>query len=167
MRKVGYAILMVLALLAVLCPGCRRSARTPTRKSAPRVRVAPTWGPEIGGLQCRLRPTKRLWSIDASPAFKLDLRNRGKRLFAFDASEPVRADRVSLDGRWYRWPHAQTTAAAKVRPFAPDAELAALTLILPRGSWLPLTPGYHDIAVAFVFEGVEVVSNRVSIGIAD
>jgi hypothetical protein len=167
MRKVGYAILMVLALLAFLCPGCRRSAKTSTRRSAPRVRVAPTWGREIGGLQCRLRPTKRLWSIDASPAFKLDLRNGGERLFAFDTSKPVRADRISLDGRWYRWPHAQTTAAAKVRPFAPDTEMADLTLILPQAPWLPLSRGYHDIAVAFVFEGVEVVSNRVSIEIAD
>lgn len=166
MRTVGYAILAVLALPAFLCPGCHRSAKTPTRQSTPHVRVAPTWGPEIGGLQCRLRPTKRLWSIDASPAFKLDLRNRGKRLFAFDTAEPVRADRVWLDGRWYRWPHGQS-AAAKVRPFAPDTELTDLALILPRAPWLPLTPGFHDIAVAFVFEGVEVISNRVGIEIAD
>jgi len=113
-----------------------------------------------------LRPVKRLWSIDANPVFKLDLRNEGRRLFAFDISEPVQADRISLDGRWYRWPASQATAA-KVRPFAPGTELADLNLILPRTSWLNLTPGYHDIAVAFVFEGVEVVSNRVGIEIAD
>lgn len=166
MRKVGYIILVVFVLSTLLGLGCRRSAETRPRPSAPRVRVAPTWGPETEGLQCRLRPAKRLWSVDASPAFKLDLRNQGRRLFAFDASEPVRADRIWLDGRWYRWPDAPT-GAAKVQPFAPDTELADLNLILPRASWLPLTPGYHDVAVAFVFEGLNVVSNRVSIEIAD
>ncbi|UCD52142.1 MAG: hypothetical protein JSW27_05795 [Phycisphaerales bacterium] len=166
MRKAGYAILVALVLLTLLGPGCRRSAQTPSRQSAPPVRVALTWGPEIEGLQCRLRPAKRLWNVDASPTFKLDLRNQGKRLFAFDTSEPVRADRIWLDGRWYRWPDDQT-GTAQVQPFAPDTELTDLNLILPQASWLPLTPGYHDVAVAFVFEGLDVVSNRVSIGIAD
>jgi hypothetical protein len=109
---------------------------------------------------------KRLWSVDAKPAFRLDLRNQGKRLFAFDASEPIHADRIELDGRWYRWPPAQAVTA-KVKPFAPGTQLTDLNLILPRASWLDLAPGYHDVAVAFVFEGIEVISNRVSITIAD
>jgi len=166
MRKVGYLIPVMLVLAPFLSLGCRRSTETPSRQSAPRVRIAPTWGPEIQGLQSRLRPARRLWSVNTRVAFKLDLRNQGKRLFAFDVSEPVQADRIWLDGRWYRWPDTQT-ATAKVQPFAPDTELADLNLILPRASWLPLTPGYHDIAVAFIFEGLEVVSNRVSIEIAD
>lgn len=166
MRKVGYAILVVLVLPTLWSLGCRQSTEMQPRQSAPRVRVAPTWGPEVEGLQCRLRPAKRLWSVDARVAFKLDLRNQGKRLFAFDAYEPVRADRIWLDGQWYRWPDNQT-ATAKVRPFAPDTELADLNLILPQAAWLPLTPGYHDVAVAFVFEGLEVVSNSVSVEIAD
>lgn len=166
MKQVGHTILLALLLFTLPGLGCRRSARTLPREPVPRVRLAPTWGPEIEGLQCCLRPVKRLWSVDASPAFKLDLRNRGKRVFAFDASEPICADRIALDGRWYRWPPAPA-AAAKVQPLAPGTELTDLDLILPRASWLDLTPGYHDVAVGLVLEGIEVVSNRVTIEIVD
>jgi len=156
---------MVLALLAFSCPGCRRSAKLPTQPPDRLVRTAPTWGPEAEGLQCRLRPTKRLWRAGETVTFKLDLRNRSKRLFAFDVSQPVHAERVSLDGRWFRRPRPET-AAAKIRPLAPGDELADLTLALPQRSRLPLKPGYHAIAVAFVFEGIEVVSTPVTIEIA-
>jgi len=165
MKRVGNAVVVVLALLVLLSPGCKRSARTPARRPERLVRAAPTWGPETEGLQCRLRPAKRLWIAGETITFKLDLRNQGKRLFAFDASQPVYADRVLLDGRWYRWPRPEI-AAAKIRPLAPDAEFTDLTLALPQAPWLPLTPGYHDIAVAFAFEGIEVVSHSVDIEIA-
>lgn len=165
MERVGNSVSVILALLVFWCPGCKRSAKLPAWPPDRLVRAAPTWGPEAEGLQCRLRPTKRLWRAGETVTFKLDLRNRGKRLFAFDASHPVHAERISLDGRWYRRPRPET-AAAKVRPLAPGAELADLTLALPQRPRLPLTPGYHAIAVAFVFEGIEVVSNPVNIEIA-
>jgi hypothetical protein len=156
---------VVLASLIFWCPGCKRSAKIPTRPPDRLVRAAPTWGPDTEGLQCRLRPTKRLWTAGETVTFKLDIRNQGKRLFAFDASQPVRAERVSLDGRWCRQPRPET-AAAKVQPLAPGAELADLMLALPRTPRLPLTPGYHAVAVAFMFEGIEVVSNSITIEIA-
>jgi len=165
MRKVGNSVLLVLGVLAFLCPGCTRSSRVLPRQTERRVRTASTWGPEIEGLQCRLRPTKRLWAADETIAFKLDLRNQGPRLFAFDASEPVHADRVALDGRWYRRPRPET-AAVKLRPLAPGAEFADLALSVPQAMRLPLTPGHHDIAAAFVLEGIEVVSNPVEIEIS-
>ena len=165
MRKVGNSVLLVLGVLALLCPGCTRSSRVLPRQPERRIRATPTWGPAVEGLQCRLRASKRLWAADETISFKLDLRNQGPRLFAFDASEPVHADRVALDGRWYRRRRPET-AAVKIRPLAPGAEFADLALRVPQAMRLPLTPGRHDIAVAFVLEGIEVISNPVEIEIS-
>ena len=165
MRSVGNVILVLLVLLVTLGSGCRRSADAPARQRVRLVRAAPTWGPEAEGVQCRLRSVKRLWTADESITFKLDLRNQGRRLFAFNAAQPIRTDRILWDGRWYRVPRPDT-APAKVRPLAPGSELTDLTLIVPRMARLPLTPGYHEVAVAFIFEGIEVVSNSVGIEIA-
>jgi hypothetical protein len=59
------------------------------------------WGVEVEGLQCRLRANKPVWRNGEAPAFKLDVRNQGKRdlqiHMAADACE------VELDGTWYRW----------------------------------------------------------------
>lgn len=166
MKEVGNVVLLALGLFTLLGAGCARHVKTPLVRAQPPVRTGPTWGPEAEGLQCRLRPTKRLWNPGETITFRLDLRNRGTRLFAFDSAEPIRADRLSLDGRWYRWPHPDT-AAAKVRPFAPGVEFSDLTLALPRTIRLPLQPGRHDIRVAFIFEGIELHSNPVDIKIAD
>jgi len=165
MRKVGNLVLLVSGLAIVLAPGCGRHSKAPAKPAARLVRTSPTWGPETEGLQCRLRPTKRIWTLGETITFKLDIRNRGKRLFAFDAREPIHVDRVGLDDRWHRWPRSQTTAA-QVRPLGPGVELADLALALPATIGLPLDPGHYSLRVAFLFEGVEVASNPVGIEIA-
>ncbi|MHC4521763.1 MAG: hypothetical protein ACYTAS_24485 [Planctomycetota bacterium] len=165
MKKVGNAFLLALSLLALLAVGCARHVKTPLARAAPPLRTAPTWSPQVEGLQCRLRPTKRLWNSGETITFKLDLRNHGTRLFAFNSAEPLRVDRISVDGRWHRWPRPHT-APASIRPLAPGTELSDLTLALPRTVRLPLNPGRHDVRVAFLFEDLEVRSHPVRIEIA-
>lgn len=164
MDKLGHLVSVVLVALVLLGPGCKRSVKAPKRQPERLARIAPTWGPQVEGLQCRLRPIKRLWAAGDTVTMKLDIRNQGKRLFAFDAAQPVQADRVLLDGQSYRGSR-PTNAAAKVRPLGPDAEFTDLTLALPGTSHLPLTPGFHEIAVVLTFEGIAVVSNSVNIEI--
>ena len=156
-------IVLVCGLLIVLGPGCNRPAEAPRGRIEPVIPTTPSWGPETEGLQCRLRPVKRLWNPNEPLAFKLDLRNQGKRVFA--VSVPLHPDGIALDGRWYHrpQPHGGT---AKVRPLGPGAELADLSLNLPQASQLPLGPGRHRIQVAFVFEGIDVRSGPVAIEIA-
>lgn len=162
MRSTRNAALLALGLLSLLYPGCARRSLKPAESPASAGWVKPTWGPEAGGLQCRLRPTKRLWPADEPAVFKLDLRNQGKRVFAFVSSERVPLHRVSLDGRWYRWPSSPVTEG-KMWPLAPDVEFPSLSVSLPGPMDLTLTPGRHVIQVTFLFEGVEVVSNPVAI----
>jgi len=164
MQKVGNLVLLALILATVSSLGCRRESRTPPRSAQRFVRAAPAWGPESEGLQVRLRPTRRVWGPGETLTFKLDIRNRGRRLFAFDAREPIGVDRVALDDRWRR--RRRSRRAARMRPLGPDTELADLVLALPPTVGLPLTPGPHNLRVAFSLEGVEVVSNAVGIEIA-
>lgn len=167
MEKVGHAALSALFLVGVVLAGCSREARLPGRRvSANRVvRSAPDWGAPAEGLQCRLRPTKRLWLAGEVLTFKLDLRNQGKRLFAFDVHEPIYPDRVAVDGRWYHRRQDRTNEA-KIRPLGPGAELTDLTLAIPREMALPLGPGRHTIQVALDLEDITVVSEPVRIEIA-
>ena len=167
MSGVGNQAVLALLLLGVaLCPGCSRQARAPARRADRLVWTAPDWGPATDGVQCRLRPTKRLWQTGETPTFKLDLRNQGKRLFAFDACEPIQPDRVAVDGRWY-YRRRDEMRRAKVRPLAPGVEFADLVLIVPVSMALPLGPGRHTIQIALDLEDLTVLSNPVGIEIAD
>lgn len=165
MRSAGILVLVFLTLFILPGLGCKKLRETPTARPERLIRAVSTWGPQVEGLQCRLRPTKRLWPAGQDLAFKLDLRNQGKRLFAFDVAPPIRPRRVALDGIWYRLPETQR-AVAKVRPLSPGDEWADLALIVPVTASLPLTSGYHSLAIALVLEGVEVTSDAVTIEIA-
>ncbi len=156
-------ILVVLGLLLLAGPGCNRESKAPEQWLVPARSITPTWGAPTEGLQCRIRPTKRLWEPEETILFKLDLRNGGKRVFA--VSEPVRAERIAVDGRWYPWPQGMA-GTSKVQPLKPGAELADLSLILPQAGHLPLNSGQHHIQVVLEFEGIEVVSGPVGIEIA-
>lgn len=166
MVGVGNRVMLVLVLGVLWGPGCSRQARTPATRVDRRVWTTPDWGPQTQGLQCRLRPTRRLWHSGETPTFKLDLRNHGKRRFAFDAGEPIRPDRVMVGGRWYHR-RRDATRPAKVRPLAPGVELSDLELVLPATMALPLGPGRHTIQIALDFEDITVLSNPVGIEIAD
>ncbi len=163
MIKVGKTFLLASILALLLVSGCRRSSLAPSRRAPRIVRLVPSWGPETEGLQLRLRPTRRVWSADETITFKLDIRNQGKRLFAFNAAEPIEPDRLSVDDRWRRWPEART--AAKMRPLGPGAELADLTLALSPLTSVSPAPGRHSLRVALILEGVEAVSNEVAVEI--
>lgn len=163
MEDKGLRILLVLGLLVLTCLGCKRETRYPGQRIERAVPTTPSWGPEAEGLQCRIRPAKRLWNPGETLLFKVDLRNGGKRVFA--VSEPVRAERVILDGRW-RALVQSAGLQVKVHRLGPGAELADLVLSLPPATQLPLGPGRHQVQVALVFEGIEVTSGPVGIEIA-
>ncbi len=108
----AYATFVVLLLVAGAI-GCARHtsvARTarPVRKAAP---TQMQWGPAAEGLQCRLRPVKRACPAGESPAFKIDLRNRGSRVFAYVQSDRIPLDRFAIDGSWRPWPDRRPTTA--------------------------------------------------------
>ena len=165
MRSAGVLVLVFLTPLIMPGLGCKKSHEIPIARPERLVRTASTWGPQVEGLQCRLRPTKRLWPAGQDLAFKLDLRNQGKRLFAVDVASPIQPQRVALDGIWYRLPE-RRRASAKVRPLLPSDEWADLALVVPGVGSLPLTSGYHSLAVGLVLEGIDVTSNAVTIEIA-
>jgi len=161
----GYAILIALVIVAA-ATGCARHtsvARTarPVRRAAP---AQMQWGPVAEGLQCRLRPVKRAYPAGERPAFKIDLRNHGGRVFAYVQNERIPLDRFAIDGSWRPWPDRKPTSG-KILALAPGVELTDLLVTLPAGAHSHLPPGLHLVQVAFSFEGVEVVSNPVEIEI--
>jgi hypothetical protein len=155
---------IVLGSFVMLYAGCARPVHAPRGVTARLAPSRPTWGPAAEGLQCRLRPAKRVWSADERPTFKIDLRNRGARIFAFVRSSPLPLHAVSVDGRWYRRPDLRATEGT-VWPLAPGVEFTDLAISLPNDMHVPLASGHHLVQVAFLFEGVEVVSNLVAIEI--
>lgn len=165
------AVLPVIAALAVFWTGCARAPLAPLvpverpqkRESIPPRK--PTWGPEAEGLQCRLRATKRVWQRGEPPTFKVDLRNRGSRIFAFATCNAVPSYRVILNGRDYPVSNPPTTEAT-IKPLAPGGEFSNLPISLPPRVHTSLASGPHTIQIGFSFEGVEVVSNPVGIEIA-
>lgn len=165
MAKMGTPAAVIILLGSLLSGGCSREDRVLAGRTDRIVRTASDWGPHAEGLQCRLRPTKRLWQSGETPTFRLDLRNQARRLFAFNVYEPVCPDRVWLDGRWYQRRRDQA-AQAKMHPLASGGELADLMLTVPAEMGLPLGPGRHTIQVAFDLEDLTVVSNPVEIEVA-
>ncbi|HNY77346.1 MAG: hypothetical protein RBS72_02190 [Sedimentisphaerales bacterium] len=162
MAKTAMRAVVIMLLGSLLSGGCSREDRVLAGRTDRIVRTTSDWGPQAEGLQCRLRPTKRLWQSAETPTFRLDLRNQSRRLFAFDVHEPICPDRVWLDGRWYQR-RRDEAARAKMYPLAPGGELADLMLTVPTEMGLPLGPGRHTIQVAFDLEDITVVSNPVEI----
>ena len=75
-----YLLLGPIALL-LAAQGC---TATGPRQTAERLAWGePSWGPSAEGLQCRLRADRRDWLISETPVLQFDLRNDGKRTFAF------------------------------------------------------------------------------------
>jgi hypothetical protein len=149
--------------------GCARHASRASvaQRAKPIRRAAPTqveWGPEAAGLQCRLRPVKRVFPAGESPAFKVDLRNRGGRVFAFVKTDQAPLEEFAIDGRWRPWPDRPPTDG-KIVAFGPGVEFPDLPLTLPANAQSDLVSGPHVVQVAFSFEGIEVVSNPVEIEI--
>jgi hypothetical protein len=111
-----------------------------------------------------LRPLRRACPAGEKPAFKVDLRNQGGRLFTYLQGEQAPLDRFAVDGCWRLWPDRPPTNG-RILPLAPGIEFLELPATLPADAQSHLTPGPHVIQVAFSFEGIEVVSNPVEIEI--
>ena len=163
-------VLLIAAALASFWTGCGRPTLAPlTPRARPArsnaARTKPSWGPETEGLQCRLRPTKRLWPPNEVPSFKVDLRHRGERIFALAASASLPLDRVVVDGREYPAPR-PLSIEGRISPLTPGMELTNQPISLPRSVYASLGSGPHTIQIVFAFEDVEVVSHRVAIEVA-
>lgn len=151
-------------MIGVVAAGCAPDTFIGMRQAQDAALATPPWGPEAEGLQCRLRPEKRAWQAGEPLAFKVDLRNRGTRIFAFPRSAEVSPREFSVDGRWRRWPTPPVTAC-RMWPLAPKVEFPGLPVTLPERICGPLPRGRHTLEVAFAFEGIEVVSNPVRVEI--
>lgn len=122
----------------------------------------PTWGEPAEGLQCRLRPDKRLWQADEIPTFKIDIKNLGRRMFAFPSAHLSQICKIEFDGTWYHWP-GPVMIDSSVWPLAPGLQFDDITLTLHRQFGIHVTPGKHTVRAAFSLEGIEVVSNPVGL----
>ncbi|MGE5296069.1 MAG: hypothetical protein ACM3VT_14695 [Solirubrobacterales bacterium] len=165
MRVLGYNTWVMLAIAATSVGCATRHATTAVVKK-PIQRIAPTevtWGPTAEGLQCRLRPIKRLIGDGEAPTFRVDLRNEGGRVFTFLPDPRTPLHQFAVDGRWYPWPH--RPADGKTLALGPGVEIPDMAVTLPADTPSLLVPGWHSVQVAFSFEGVEVVSNAVDIEI--
>lgn len=124
----------------------------------------PTWGEADEGLQCRLRPDKRVWQAGETPTFKMDIRNQGQRMFAFPPSHIQQICRIQFDGRWYYWPVPVMIDSA-VWPLASAVQFDDIPIALDVQFGIKITAGRHVVRVALALEGVQVVSNPVGIKI--
>jgi len=124
----------------------------------------PTWGEVVEGLQCRLRADRRTWRPTETPSFSFDIRNRGKRTFAFWPAHKLELSQIEFDGKWHRWP-SPVTIDSQVWPLAPGAQYNGVTIELDKRFNIDIKPGKHIVRVAFSPEGVQVVSNPVGIEI--
>ena len=124
----------------------------------------PRWGPSVEGLQCRLRAERRTWRANETPAFNFDLRNSGKRTFAFWPAQKLELAEIEFDGRRHRWP-SDVMTDSPVWPLAPGAQYNAVTIELDRRFKIEMEPGKHIVRIAYCLEGVRVVSNPVGIEI--
>lgn len=164
MALLRFGIVVALGIIVVSIAGCSRHT-TAVRRQVGRLAPAdPTWGPQAEGLQCRLRPVKRSWPAGESPTFRIDLRNHGVRMFAFLSDEQIPVHGFAIDGRWRRWPN-PAPVEGRTRALSPGVEILDLPAALPAETRGLLAPGRHVIQLAFSFEGVEVLSNRVEIEI--
>src|SRR3989304_1890303 len=120
------------------------------------------WGPSVEGLQGRRRPERRTWRADETPAFNFDLRNRGKRTFAFWPAQKLELAEIEFDGEWHRWPNDVMTAS-HVSPLAPGSQYNAVTIELDNRFKIAIEPGKHIVRIAYPLEGVRVVSNPAGI----
>lgn len=164
MTVLRFGIPVVLGIVLASVPGCTRHTREVRKPSARLAPSEPTWGPQIEGLQCRLRPVRRLCPAGESPTFRVDFRNGGGRIFAFVRGEQVSLHGYAVDGQWHRRSIPAPTEG-KVQALGPGVEILDLSVALPVEARALLTPGRHVVQLAFSFEGLEVPSNPVEIEI--
>jgi hypothetical protein len=158
-------LLLILTLATLVGLGCSRQAKESVDLSGTAARAGVAWGPATQGVQCRIRPIKRLWRANETPLFTVDFRNRGKRVFAMPDDGSLHAQGIVLDGRWYSRPNRSVTEG-KLRRLGPEDQLADFSLSLSRDLEIPLDPGSHTIKAVFSLEGLEIVSNPVRIEIS-
>jgi hypothetical protein len=126
------------------------------------------WGKEVEGLLCRLRADK----MGDVPAFKLTVRDLGKRDLVIHKAEPF--CEIEFDGTWYRWQGGVSIPAGTWPAGRRHDDFEVPVALGPRwrdgrGNPIGLRPGKHMVRVAYVTRDetpVRAVSNAVEIEIA-
>jgi hypothetical protein len=157
-------IAIVAGLIGAGCDELKWPVKEAPRQLGPPVQKA-QWGPDVEGVQCRIRPIKRLWAANEPLVFRVDFRNRGTRTFGILDDGAIHAERILLDGRWYSRPLLGMTGG-KPRMLGPGEHLDGLSLCVSRDMAIPFEPGPHTIQVMFLLEGLEILSNPVDFEIA-
>lgn len=164
MKTFKNSILIITLLAFVISQGCKTPSKKPVVLPTETRWYEPTWGEAAEGLQCRLRPDRRIWQMGERPSFKADIRNRGKRIFALLPSHQLELCRIQFDDKRYQWPN-PFMIDSSVWPLSPGAQFNDIAITLHEQFKINLTPGRHIVRVAFSFEGIEVVSNPIGIEI--
>lgn len=169
MKSCKISLLVILLSIFFFCKGCKAPAEKIVTSSPGIVEdktawAKPSWGQQSEGLQCRLRPDRRIWQHKEQPSFKIDIRNRGKRIFAFFPFHQIQLCRIQFDGKWHQWP-SPFMIDSPVWPLAPGAQFDNITFTLHERFKINLTPGKHIVRIRFTLEGIEVESNPVGIEI--
>ena len=158
------SLLIISLSVFVTGQGCRTPPAKPIVPKPDPAWLEPTWGEAAEGLQCRLRPDRRIWQVGERPGFKVDIRNQGKRIFAFLPFHQLQLCRIQFDGKRYQWP-SPFMIDSPVWPLAPGAQFNDIAITLHERFKINLAPGRHIVRVVFLLEGIEVVSNPVGIEI--
>jgi len=156
------AIFLAPLLLLFVASGCDSKLAEITSPDQKLAWAEPAWGPPAEGLQCRLKPEKRKWLASETPAFNLDVRNHGSRIFAFFPDHQQQLCRIRFDEKWYQWPR-PVMIDSPVWSLPAQSRFENIRIRLLDQFGIDITAGKHIVRAAFYFEGIEVVSNPVGI----
>jgi hypothetical protein len=158
------SLLIILLSVSLTGQGCKAPSAKPNVLQTDTAWREPTWGEAAEGLQCRLRPDRRIWRLGEKPSFKADMRNRGRRIFAFLPFHQLQLCRIQFDDKRYQWP-SPFMIDSPVWPLAPGSQFNDIAITLHEQFKINLSAGRHIVRAVFSLEGIEVVSNPVGIEI--
>jgi hypothetical protein len=160
-----------IAIVVVLLMGCSVSSAQDAKEVKAEGKAP--WSEAVEGLQCRLAADKAVWKAGAAPAFRLEVRNQGKRDLEIHMAQA--ACKVEVDGVWYNWSGPVSIisgtwpAGRQYDDFDIRVTLEDRWATGAKVTPLNLKPGKHKVRVAYVTfdrkQPVRVVSNAVEIQI--
>jgi hypothetical protein len=158
---------LVGALILGIGTGAGPDHNEPPAKPDPK---AP-WSEAVEGLQCWLQADKAVWKVDEVPAFRLHVRNQGKR--DLDIHTAQDACKLELDGAWFDWT-GPVSILSGTWPAGRQYDDFEVHVTL-EARWasgnkpIELKPGKHKVQVAYATldrkQPVRVASNAVEIQI--
>ena len=163
--RTGMALVVILMLGIGMSPG--RDAKEKPARSDPK---AP-WSEPVEGLQCWLEADRAVWKAGEVPAFRLHVRDQGKRDLEIHMAQD--ACKLEFDGGWFEWMGPVSILSGTWPAGRQYDDFEVRVTLAPRWTRdnkpLDLKPGKHKVRVAYVTldrkRPVRVVSNAVEIQI--